>query len=128
LIRAFGYTYVRMSAFDARPLARLFKCLGDETRLRIVTLLSQGELCVCHLEEALRLAQPSVSRHLGTLRVAGVVEYRREGSWVYYRLARQGDPDCDQHLKTLMRSLGKRSVLRRDRARLVRVRGPESCK
>jgi ArsR family transcriptional regulator len=74
------------------------------------------------------LAQPSVSRHLSTLRVAGVVEHRREGSWVYYRLARQGDPDCDQHLKTLMRSLGKRSVLRRDRARLVRVRGPESCK
>jgi ArsR family transcriptional regulator len=83
---------------------------------------------VCHLEEALRLAQPSVSRHLGTLRVAGVVEHRREGSWVYYRLARQGDPDCDQHLKTLMRSLGKRSVLQRDRARLVRVRGPESCR
>jgi ArsR family transcriptional regulator len=74
------------------------------------------------------LSQPNVSRQLGTLRIAGVVEHRREGSWVYYRLARQGDPDCDRHLKTLMRSLGKGSVLRRDRARLVRVRGPESCK
>ncbi|HWW94979.1 MAG TPA: metalloregulator ArsR/SmtB family transcription factor [Vicinamibacteria bacterium] len=113
---------------DVQPLARLFKSLGEETRLRIVALLSHGELCVCHLEEALRLAQPSVSRHLGTLRAAGVVEHRREGSWVYYRLARQGDPDCEQHLKTLMRSFAKRSVLRKDLSRLVRMRGPESCK
>jgi ArsR family transcriptional regulator, arsenate/arsenite/antimonite-responsive transcriptional repressor len=74
------------------------------------------------------LAQPSVSRHLGTLRAAGVVEYRREGSWVYYRLAHQGDPDCEQHLKTLMRSFGKRAVLRKDLSRLLKVRGPESCK
>jgi ArsR family transcriptional regulator len=74
------------------------------------------------------LAPPSVSRHLGILRVAGVVDHRREGSWVYYQLARQGDPDCEQHLKTLMRSFGKRSVLRKDLSRLVRIRGPESRK
>ncbi|HKC10509.1 MAG TPA: metalloregulator ArsR/SmtB family transcription factor [Vicinamibacteria bacterium] len=113
---------------DVGPLARLFKSLGEETRLQIVAILSHGELCVCHLEEALRLAQPSVSRHLGTLRAAGVVESRRQGSWVYYRLARQADPDCEQHLKTLVRSFGKRSVLRKDLSRLLRLRGPESCK
>ncbi|HXB54772.1 MAG TPA: metalloregulator ArsR/SmtB family transcription factor [Vicinamibacteria bacterium] len=113
---------------EVGPLARLFKSLGEETRLRIVALLSHGELCVCHLEEALRLAQPSVSRHLGTLRAAGVVEHRREGSWVYYRLARQGDPDCERHLRALMRSFGRRSVLRKDLSRLIRIRGPQSCK
>ncbi len=77
---------------EVRPFTRLFKALGDETRLRIVALLSHGELCVCHLEDALNLAQPNVSRHLGILRQAGVVEHRREGSWVYYRLARPARP------------------------------------
>ena len=116
------------AALDVRSFSRLFKALGDETRLRIVALLSHGELCVCHLEEALRLPQPNVSRHLGILRAAGVVEPRREGSWVYYRLARQGDGDCERQLKTLMRTFAKRSVLRKDLERLTKVRGPESCR
>ncbi len=115
-------------ALDVRSFSRLFKSLGDETRLRIVALLSHGELCVCHFEEALGLSQPNVSRHLGILRAAGVVEHRREGSWVYYSLAPQTDPDCEQQLKTLMRTFGKRAVLGKDLERLVKVRGPGSCK
>ena len=116
------------AALDVRSFSRLFKALGDETRLRIVALLSHGELCVCHLEAALGLAQPTVSRHLGILRTAAVVTHRREGSWVYYRLAPQADADCQAQLKALMRTFGKRSVLRKDLARLVQVRGPESCR
>ena len=116
------------AALDVRAFSRLFKALGDETRLRIVALLSHGELCVCHLEDALRISQPKVSRHLALLRLAGVVEHRREGSWVYYRLATQGDPDCEHQLNTLMRTFAKRSVVRKDLERLVKLRGPESCK
>ena len=116
------------AALDVRSFSRLFKALGDETRLRIVALLSHGELCVCHLEEALGLSQPHVSRHLGILRLAGVVEHRRQGTWVYYGLAPQADPDCQQQLRTLMRTFVKRSVLRKDVERLVKVRGPGSCK
>ena len=112
---------------DVRSFTRLFKALGDETRLRIVAPLSHGELCVCHLEDALRLAQPNVSRHLGILRAAGVVEHRREGSWVYYKLAAQQDPAGERQLQSLMRTFAKRSVLRRDLERLVKVRGPGSC-
>jgi ArsR family transcriptional regulator len=115
-------------ALDVRSFSRLFKALGDETRLRIVALLSHGELCVCHLEDALRLSQPKVSRHLAILRMTGVVEHRREGSWVYYALAAQADPDCQHQLKTLMRTFAKRTVLHKDLERLVKVRGPESCK
>lgn len=124
------YTYFHMAsaALDVRSFSRLFKALGDETRLRIVALLSHGELCVCHLEDALQISQPKVSRHLALLRSAGVVDHRREGSWVYYRLAVQSDPDCEHQLNTLMRTFAKRSVLRRDLERLVKVRGPESCK
>jgi ArsR family transcriptional regulator len=116
------------AALDVRSFSRLFKALGDETRLRIVALLSHGELCVCHLEEALGLSQPHVSRHLAILRMAGVVEHRRHGSWVYYSLAPQVDADCEQQLKALVRTFGKRAVLRKDLERLVKVRGPESCK
>jgi ArsR family transcriptional regulator len=116
------------AALDVRSFSRLFKALADETRLRIVALLSHGELCVCHLEEALRLSQPKVSRHLATLRAAGVVEDRRDGTWVYYRLLPQPDADCERQLRALVRTFAKRSILRRDLERLVKVRGPESCK
>jgi len=115
-------------ALDVRSFSRLFKALGDQTRLRIVALLSHGELCVCHLEEALKLSQPKVSRHLATLRAAGVVEDRRDGSWVYYGLIRQADADCERQLRGLVKTFAKREVLRKDLERLVKVRGPESCK
>ena len=52
------------ATLDVRPVSRLFKALGDETRLRIVALLSHGELCVCHIQEALGLSQPNVSRQV----------------------------------------------------------------
>jgi ArsR family transcriptional regulator, arsenate/arsenite/antimonite-responsive transcriptional repressor len=122
--------YVHMAALaaDVRGFSRLFKALADETRLRIVALLSHGELCVCHLEEALRLSQPKVSRHLATLRAAGVAEARRDGTWVYYRLSRQGDPDCERQMRALVRTFAKRGVPRLDLERLVKARGPKSCK
>ncbi len=125
-----GYMYIRMSssALEVRPFSRLFKALADETRLRIVALLSHGELCVCHLEDALGLSQPRISRHLATLRASGVVEDRREGSWVYYRLVTQPDADCERQLRSLVKAFAEREVLRRDRARLVRTRGPRACK
>jgi len=65
----------------------LFKALADETRLRIVVLLSEKELCVCQIEAALALSQVKVSRHLTILRYAGLVRCRKEGTWVYYSLA-----------------------------------------
>lgn len=62
----------------------LFKALSDPTRLRIMVLLAEKELCVCQLENALDLSQVKVSRHLNVLRQARLVEARREGLWVYY--------------------------------------------
>jgi ArsR family transcriptional regulator, arsenate/arsenite/antimonite-responsive transcriptional repressor len=115
-------------ALEVRPFSRLFKALGDETRLRILALLSHGELCVCHLEAALGLSQPRISRHLATLRAAGVVEDRREGSWVYYRLAPQPDGDCERQLQSLVRAFAGRQPLRKDRERLVKTCGPGACK
>ena len=70
----------------------LFKALADATRLRILGLLLTGEVCVCHIHESLKISQPKASRHLAYLRRAGLVDARREGLWMHYRLAPLGDP------------------------------------
>jgi len=120
------------NALDTRlavkPAALLFKALGDETRLRIVALLSHGELCVCHLEAALQLAQPTASRHLSVLRAAGVVDSRRDGSWVYYRLADQTDALRQRSLQSLVRQFAGAQTLRRDVERLLKSKGPGACR
>ncbi|HVN25200.1 MAG TPA: metalloregulator ArsR/SmtB family transcription factor [Syntrophorhabdales bacterium] len=67
-------------------LLTLFKALSDETRLRIVKLLENGELCVCHLVAAVDMSQPKISFHLKALKEAGLVKDRREGKWMHYRL------------------------------------------
>jgi ArsR family transcriptional regulator len=68
--------------------ARLFKCLGDETRLTLTLLLRrEEELCVCEMTYALDESQPKVSRHLAQLRNCGLLSDRREGQWVYYRFS-----------------------------------------
>ncbi len=116
------------ASVEVTPISRLFKALGDDVRLRIVALLSHGELCVCHIEEALDLTQPNASRHLAILRAAGVVAPERRDKWVYYRLAPQQDDECKRHMKTLVASFAKQDVLRKDVERLLKVRGPGACK
>jgi len=127
----FQYADIRMSAavasLDVRSASRLFKALGDETRLRIVALLSHGELCVCHFESALGLTQSNTSRQLAVLKNAGIVEAQRDGSWVYYQLAPQLDEVCRAQLKALVAAFSRRDVLRDDVKRLLKSRGPNSC-
>jgi ArsR family transcriptional regulator, arsenate/arsenite/antimonite-responsive transcriptional repressor len=115
------------NALDVRPLTRLFRALGDETRLRIVALLSHGELCVCHIENALDLNQSTASRQLGILRASGVVDTRREGTWVYYRLTDQEHETVGQALDVLTKAFGAERALRADHARLRRSCGPNAC-
>jgi ArsR family transcriptional regulator len=114
--------------FGVRPLTKLFRALGDETRLRIVALLSHGELCVCHIEKALDLSQPNVSRQLGILRAAGLVDARREGTWVYYALVPQEHAAADAMLGALVESFGAERAIRADHARLRKSCGPDACK
>jgi ArsR family transcriptional regulator len=74
-------------------LTTVLAALGEPTRLRILALIAEGEVCVGHIHEALRIPQPKASRHLAYLRRAGLVATRRDGLWVHYRLA---EPDADQ--------------------------------
>jgi ArsR family transcriptional regulator len=113
---------------EVRPLIRLFRALGDETRLRIVALLAHGELCVCHLETALELSQPNVSRQLGILRAAGVVDAHRNGSWMYYALAPQEHEAVKTMLEQLVALFGAERAVRADHAKLKKSCGPTACK
>ena len=77
----------------------LFRILADNTRLRSLMLLTEHtELCVCELTHALELSQPKISRHLAQIRDSGLVEDRREGLWVYYRL----HPDLPEWVETIL--------------------------
>ena len=67
-------------------LTSIFKALSDETRLRIIKLLAQGELCVCDIVAALDMVQPKVSFHLNALKEAGLINDRKAGRWIHYRL------------------------------------------
>src|SRR5258708_15509766 len=71
---------------DAKALAAAFKALTDPTRVAIVNRLAAGECCVCDLNDAFDLSQPTISHHLKVLRDAGLVESSRDGTWAYYRL------------------------------------------
>jgi ArsR family transcriptional regulator, arsenate/arsenite/antimonite-responsive transcriptional repressor len=73
-------------------LERVCKALADKTRLRILGLLGNDEVCVCHIHDSLGLPQPTVSRHLAYLRRSGVVAARRDGIWMHYRISRSLEP------------------------------------
>lgn len=75
-----------------KTIAKIFKALADETRLRIVALLANGELCVCDLMVVLSLPQSTVSRHLSYLKNTGWVLDRRQGIWMHYRLNLENSP------------------------------------
>jgi len=77
---------------SADDVDRVFRAFSDRTRLRILNLLLRGELCVCDIVSTLYIPQPTASRHLAYLRTTGLVESRRDGLWMYYRLAPARSP------------------------------------
>jgi ArsR family transcriptional regulator, arsenate/arsenite/antimonite-responsive transcriptional repressor len=104
-------------------LELLFKALADGTRLRILGLLLTGEVCVCHMHESLKVPQPKASRHLAYLRRSGLVETRREGLWVYYRLASQPSPIVAAITEAVRHALTHVDTVHGDLARLQRKTG-----
>lgn len=104
----------------------MFAALADMTRLRILNLLGEGELCVCDLMAVLRAPQSKISRHLSYLRRSGLVSGRKEGLWMYYRIAPSQGPltaDVLQALRRLRRTNASYKkdlrALRKNRARQV---------
>ena len=101
----------------------VFQALGNATRLRILGLLVTGEVCVCHIQESLRIAQPKASRHLAYLRRTGLVDTRRQGLWIYYRLADTREPIARTIRQAVVHALGHVDAIRRDAARLQKQTG-----
>ncbi len=100
-------------------LETLFKALADRTRLRILGLLLDAEVCVCHIHESLDVPQPKTSRHLAYLRRAGLVVARRDGLWVHYRLAVVNDPILRAVVDAACHAVGHLDTWTRDRRRLA---------
>jgi ArsR family transcriptional regulator, arsenate/arsenite/antimonite-responsive transcriptional repressor len=101
----------------------LFKALADATRLRILGLLLSGEVCVCDIHETLKIPQPKASRHLAYLRRSGLVETRREGLWIHYRLGELADPVLNAIANAVRHALTHIDAVRRDGERLEKRTG-----
>lgn len=102
-------------------MERFFIALSDHTRLRLLSLMGEGEVCVCFFVEALQLQQPKISRHLAYLRRAGVVAVRREGKWMHYRVVDPPDPHAAKIFREVRAWLRDDPLMQRDRSRLAEV-------
>jgi len=102
-------------------MEKFFISLSDRTRLRLINLMSGGEICVCFLVAVLDEPQPKVSRHLAYLREAGLVESRRDGKWMHYRLVEPLHEHAANILRCVLDWLRDEPVMRDDRARLSEV-------
>ncbi len=114
-------------------LTRIYQCLCDQTRLRILNLLRGGELCVCHIQEVLAEPQVKVSKHLAYLRVHGLVAVRRTANWMVYRLPDRPSKELSANLACLQDCVTENPIFGRDTAKLGRLNakfeksGPACC-
>src|SRR3954452_19521776 len=104
-------------SFDAELF---FSALADRTRLRLLNLMSQGEVCVCFLADTLQTNDPKISRHLAYLKRADLVTARRDGKWMHYSIREPADPKARKILHDTLDLIESDAEMRRDRKRLVR--------
>ena len=108
-------------------MERLFKACADQTRLRILNMLiGEGEICVRHFVEVLQTSQPKVSRHLAYLKRAGFITDRKDGLWVYYRLASPLAVQAERILACLESCCGETPEMQQDLSRLQMILNDQS--
>jgi ArsR family transcriptional regulator len=100
------------------PIDLLFRALADRTRLRLLNLIADKEICVCYFVEILKISQPKISRHLAYLRRAGIVAARRQGRWMHYRLLPPRDSVASTILKETLAHLRQMPDMEKDLAKL----------
>ena len=103
-------------------LVQIYRCLCDETRLRILHLLKQGPLCVCHFQSILKLPQVAVSKHLAYLRARSLVIATRHENWMIYRLPEKAPRELDLQLRCLQDCVQSEPIFREDLKRLHKIR------
>ena len=102
-------------------LALFFAALSDQTRLRLLNLMNGREVCVCYFVELLGQGQPKISRHLAYLRKAGIVEARREGKWMHYRVVPPKHEGAAKLLSETLAVLRQEKAMQADLARLEKA-------
>jgi ArsR family transcriptional regulator len=108
----------KVKTFDVE---QFFLALADRTRLRLLNLMGDHELCVCYFVQILEQSQPKISRHLAYLRKAGMVTARREGKWMHYRLATPPNPGAAMVLRQTLAWMQDEKTMQRDRARMAQA-------
>jgi ArsR family transcriptional regulator len=108
----------RQKAFD---IERFFQALGDNTRLRLLNLMGDQEICVCYFVEILNQPQPKISRHLAYLRKAGIVTTRRDGKWMHYRIVMPPNEGAAKVLQEILRWFKEEKTMQADRAKLTKA-------
>ncbi len=103
-------------------LIKIYRCLCDETRLRILHLLAQGPLCVCHFQTILGASQVAISKHLAYLRKHGMAEARRHEQWMIYQLPKKRPAELHRQLQCLQDCAPAYAVFREDLKRLKKLR------
>ncbi len=105
----------------AFSIERFFLALGDNTRLRLLNLIGDREVCVCYFVEILDQPQSKISRHLAYLRKAGIVTARREGKWMHYRIVMPPHIGATRVLQQTLSWLREERAMQADRARLTKA-------
>ena len=115
--------YARVMARREKTFDRelFFRALADSTRLRIINLIGDQEVCVCFFVEILKTNQPKISRHLAYLRRAGIVAARREGIWMHYRISTPNDENAAKVLTDVRAWLATDAAMQQDRQRLDKI-------
>ncbi len=102
-------------------LEQLFQALSDRTRLRLLNLMTDGEVCVCFFVEVLAEPQPKISRHLAYLRSAGLVDTRREAKWMHYRITPPEHPAALRAFDAVLQTFADDREMQRDRLSLAKA-------
>ena len=113
--------YKPMAAKQTYNVERFFQALGDNTRLRLLNLMGDQEICVCYFVEILGGPQSKISRHLAYLRSAGIVSARRESKWMHYSIVMPPHIGAAQILKQTLGWLKEEKTMQADRARLTKA-------
>jgi ArsR family transcriptional regulator, arsenate/arsenite/antimonite-responsive transcriptional repressor len=117
-----GLIHILPEEYETRvELVRIYECLCDLTRLRLLNVLSQGPLCVCHFQEVLREPQVKISKHLGYLRARGLVAAKRQGNWMIYTLPEKPSRELHTNLACLQECARDHAVFQRDLTRLKKL-------
>lgn len=113
--------YVVVAQIRQFDLERFFQALGDTTRLRILNLMRDQEICVCYFVEILDGPQSKISRHLAYLRSAGIVSARRDGKWMHYRISMPPNAGAAQILRQTLAALRDEKTMQADLVRLAKA-------